>query len=310
MQEIGKNNYVPCDLCGNTEHKFLFYGKDRLHGIKGTFSYVMCAGCNLVYMNPQISSKNLMKYYPNDYGPHQSKSPKIEHDEKLTKPNIRKNSTLDFIYRKLNHQSVLLDVGCGNGKFLYEIQSLIGCSVYGIDISEDAVAMAKNNYNLDIFRGTITEAPFLNDYFDVITAWSYLEHVNNPSEVLTRVYDLLRPNGDFVMSCPNCDSFNAKLFKDKWYHLDCPRHLYLYTPKTIVNFLKKTGFVVMEIAYEKSSKGLLGSLQYYFYGNNFNLKHRNKIRRSSLVKALVSPLTRITYLVKKSDMMIVYARKR
>jgi 2-polyprenyl-3-methyl-5-hydroxy-6-metoxy-1,4-benzoquinol methylase len=269
----------------------------------------MCAECGLVYMNPQISSKDLIKYYPHDYSPHQSKFPRIENDEKLTKPYFKKDSTLDFIYRKFNHQSVLLDVGCGNGKFLFDVQRLIGCSVYGIDISEDAVLMAKNNYNLDVFRGTITEAPFTSGYFDIITAWSYLEHVNNPSEVLTRVYDLLCPNGDFVLSCPNFDSFNAKIFKDKWYHLDCPRHLYLYTPETIVKLLKKAGFVVLEIVFEKSSKGLLGSLQYYFYGNNFDLKHRNKIRRSSIIKALVSPLTRMMCLVKKSDTMIVYAKK-
>ncbi|MFQ5772821.1 MAG: class I SAM-dependent methyltransferase, partial [bacterium] len=292
------------------EYKFLFKGKDRLHGHNGTFSYVVCAQCGLAYMNPQLSTKDLEAFYPKDYAPHRVKSPKPEQHKKSAKSKFRGNSPLAFICRRLNNQSRLLDVGCGNGKFLYEIQNLTGCQVYGVDISETAVAAAKNSYNLDIFRGTIIEAPFPNSYFDVITARSYLEHVNNPSEVLRKIYVLLKSDGNCVISCPNFDSLNAKLFKDKWYHLDCPRHLYLYTPKTIANLLDKTGFIITKIAYEKSSKGLLGSLQYYFYGNNFAPKHRNRIRRSSLVKAMVSPLTRITYLIKRADTMAVYTRKR
>ncbi len=299
-------NCIRCNLCGNTKHNFLFYGKDRLHGGKGTFSYVMCVGCGLVYMNPQISSKNLMSFYPSNYGPYQ---PKLAKTDQTNRKKYRKSSLPTSVYRKLNKHTSLLDIGCGSGKFLNEIKNLTGSQIYGIDISQTAVTVAKNNYGIDIFCGTITESPFASNSFDLITAWSYLEHVPNPSQVLEKLYDLLKPGGDFVLSCPNFDSFNARLFRNKWYHLDCPRHLYIYTPKTISSLIEKNGFFVKKIIYEKSSKGLLGSLQYYFYGDNFDRKHRNKIKRSSLAKAIVSPLARIIALLKKADTMIVHAKK-
>jgi len=136
-----------------------------------------------------------------------------------------------------------------------------------------------------------------------------LEHVNNPSEVLLRISSLLKNGGSFILNTPNFDSFNAKLFKEKWYHLDCPRHLYIYTPRTIISLFEKSGLSVEKVIYDKTSKGVLGSLQYYFYGDNYNPEHRNRIRRSSLLKKIVSPWTRITAFMKHSDTMIIFAEK-
>jgi 2-polyprenyl-3-methyl-5-hydroxy-6-metoxy-1,4-benzoquinol methylase len=306
LQEMTKDNHMRCDLCGNIENKFLFDGKDRLHGKEGTFSYVMCVQCALVYMNPQINPKDLAGFYPNNYAPHQSKPSKLK---QLKKKGRKKSPLPESIFRNLNKNSILLDVGCGNGKFLNETRKLTNCRTCGVDISQTAVETAKNSYDLDIFCGSITETPFLNNSFDLITAWSYLEHVANPSEVLAKINDLLKQGGDCIISSPNFDSVNAKLFGNKWYHLDCPRHLYIYTPKTLTALLEKSGFVIKKIIHEKSSKGFLGSLQYLFYGDNVNSKHCDKIKKSSLIKVFVSPLTRLFAILKKSDTIVVHAIK-
>jgi 2-polyprenyl-3-methyl-5-hydroxy-6-metoxy-1,4-benzoquinol methylase len=257
-------------------------------------------------MNPQISRQDLIGFYPNDYGPHQSKS--FESGQ-TKKGKYKKGSLPTCVYRKLNKQTRLLDIGCGSGKFMYEINSFTNSDVCGVDISPKAVTVAKNNYGLNIFCGTITEAPFVCNSFDVITAWSYLEHVPNPSEVLARIYELLKQGGDCIISCPNFGSVNARLFGNKWYHLDCPRHLYIYTPKTITALLKKNGFIVKKTTHQTSSKGLLGSLQYYFHEDNVNSKHHDKIKKSALAKAIASPLTRLLAILKKADTIVVHAVK-
>ncbi len=303
---IGKT--VPCNLCGSIKGKFLFNAKDRLHGCEGTFTYVKCKMCGLVYMNPQILPEDAGKFYPNDYGPH--KATKNRQQNRLTmKTQLKKRSFGTFICNKLTSQSRLLDVGCGNGKFLYEIKSSVGCNVYGVDISEKAAKIANRDYGLDVFTGTIMEVPFPSDYFNMITAWQYLEHVHNPLEVLQKFYHLLKADGVCIISTPNFNSFNSKVFKDRWYALDCPRHLHIYTPKTIDKFLEKAGFLLTGISYDKSSKNLLGSLQYHFYGDNYTAEYRNRIKRSLIVKAVLSPLTRVFALLKKSDNIIVSARK-
>lgn len=300
---------VVCDLCGSNNRKFLFNARDRLYGFEGTFSYVRCTECGLVYMNPQISLGDIGKFYPDDYGPHQVESEKKRSHKRPLITKFKKNPFAACVFCKLTRESQLLDVGCGSGKFLNEIRIATGCQVYGVDTSKVAARTAKENYSLEIFTGMLTEVPFPDNHFDVITARSYLEHVNNPSEVMLKLFRLLKQGGDLVIITPNFDSLNSKMFKDKWYALDCPRHLYIYSAKTITKLLEKSGLSVQKIKYDKSSKGFLGSLQYYFHGDNYNPEHRNRIRRSPLLKKVVSPWTRGAALIKQSDIMIVHAKK-
>lgn len=304
-----KKNHILCNLCGSDEPVILFDAKDRLHGYEDTFTYVRCKKCSLVYMNPQIAPDDIAIVYPPTYGPFQIslKTPLL--DENKLKRRAQRRPFVDSICKKLNRHSRLLDVGCGNGGFLNEIRILTGCQAYGLDISELAAKAAKENYELDIHVGTILEAPFPERYFDVITAWEYLEHVNDPSAVLLKISSLLKNDGSCIISSPNFDSFNCKLFKNKWYGLDCPRHLYIYSPRTISGLLQKSGLSIQKIKYDKRSKGILGSLQYYFYGDNYNPERCNRIVRSSFLKKIVSPLARISALMKQSDAMIIHAKR-
>ncbi len=304
-----KTRMVACDLCGGTKHDFLFSAKDRLHGFEGTFTYVQCKRCGLVYMNPQISPDETGKFYPSDYGPHKAKPKEQYLDPYILKGKYKKRPFSATVFDKLTKSARLLDVGCGNGSFLNEIKSVTGCCVYGLDLSKTAAKTARENYGLDIHTGTILDAPFPNNHFDVITAWSFLEHVPNPSEVLLKILNLLKNGGSCIISTPNFRSVNSKLFREKWYHLDCPRHLYIYNPKTIARLLEKSGLSIQKIKYNKGSKGVLGSLQYYFYGDNYKPEHRNRIRRSLFLRKIMSPLARISALMKQSDVMIIHAKK-
>jgi len=305
-----KKYEIPCDLCGNTRCAFLFEAKDRLHGYEGTFTYVRCQNCGLVYMNPQISSEDIVNFYPDDYAPHQAIPASKKKNYNAYKAKLKKRLPMASAFNHLTPKSRLLDVGCGNGAFLNKIRILTGCQVYGVDVSKAAADVAKHAYGLNILTGTVLESDFPASCFDVITMWSCLEHVNNPSEVLQKLYTLLKQDGNCVISTPNFDSLNAKIFKDKWYHLDCPRHLYIFTPKTITDLLQKSSFVVAEIIYKKSSKGLLGSLQYYYYGDNCTPQYCNRIRKSSVVKVLASPLVATAAMARKADTMVVCAQKK
>jgi SAM-dependent methyltransferase len=308
MKEIINKSCVPCNLCGSCESKFLFDAKDRAHGIKGSFTYVKCADCGLVYMNPQISLEDVKAFYPDDYAPHKSHLNKADKSEKVPKSRLGKNLP-KLLFQKLNANSCVLDVGCGSGKFLNEVKNVFGCKVYGLDISEQAAKTVKDNYGLDIFTGLITDAPFPPDNFDVITAWQYMEHIHNPLESLRMFYRLLKPDGLCLISTPNFNSFNAKIFKNRWFGLECPRHLYIYTPETINKLLQKAGFSLTAISYDKSSKNLINSLQYYLYEDNYSPEHRDRVKNTLMIKAVLSPLSRIFALLKMSDNMIVIAKK-
>jgi SAM-dependent methyltransferase len=318
---------VVCDLCKISDADFLFDGKDRLYGCDGVFTYVRCKNCGLVYMNPQIHPEEIGKLYPENYAPHRPKKAGGDECEKSFGARIKKipalaallNAKRKFLGRaqiasgvlkKLNRHSRVLDVGCGYGQFLNRIRSETSCEVYGVDIAPEAAAAAKEYYGIDIFTGTIAEAPFSKGLFDMITSWWCLEHVPNPSEVLQKMCSLLKCGGLCVIGVPNIDSFNGRIFKDKWYHLDCPRHLHLYSPNTITKLLDKAGFVVTKMVFDKSSWGLFRSLQYYLGDDNIPLKQRKRPRHASSLKRLLLPWTILLGLLKQSDIMVIYARKK
>jgi ubiquinone/menaquinone biosynthesis C-methylase UbiE len=276
---------------------------DRLHGFEGRFQYVRCEDCGLVYMNPQISPECISQFYPADYAPHQVSS---SAQNKITpKPDLP-----GMILDTLNPQSRVLDVGCGNGDFLHQLQKLCSCRVSGVDISENAASRAREQYGLEVFTGDILSAPLEDNTFDLVTARSCIEHIPDPATALKKAYALCKPSGRLFIKTPNSESFAAKFFKDKWYHLDCPRHLYIFSPSTIKALLERCGFEVVKVSYETSSKGWLGSLQYVFYGNNYQPRTKNKLRRSSLARLFVSPISHLSAWLKQADTMMVMARRK
>jgi SAM-dependent methyltransferase len=306
-----RTHTILCNLCDSDDAAFLFKAKDRLHGIEGEFDYVRCNQCGLVYMNPQVVSEDIARLYPADYAPHyygpQNRKYKILYSlwGKIFTVAKIKNS----IYRRLNQQNRVLDIGCGSGTFLNKVRADKGCEVCGVEISQDAVVAARDLFKLDIFRGEINEAPWPDGYFDVITAWWYLEHITTPNAAVEKMSRLLKKGGCCIIGVPNFNSFNARHFKEKWYHLDCPRHLTIWTPQTITKLMRKYGLKVMDVVYDRTPWGLVGSLQYIVYEDNVNPRHRDRILRSNLLRVFLLPWTLLLSLFKKSDTIIVYAQK-
>jgi SAM-dependent methyltransferase len=72
-------------------------------------------------------------------------------------------------FYNLTAESRVLDVGCGKGFMLYDFARLIpGIMVAGIDISEYAIANAKEEVKPFIKVGDARELPFENDSFDLV----------------------------------------------------------------------------------------------------------------------------------------------
>jgi 2-polyprenyl-3-methyl-5-hydroxy-6-metoxy-1,4-benzoquinol methylase len=304
---------VSCNLCDNDNATFLFKAKDRLHGIEGEFSYVQCNGCGLIYMNPQVVPEDIGKLYPTDYGPHchvTGTSNRSGVMYWLGKHLMNMAKIKKAVYNSLSRESKVLDVGCGQGAVLNDIRMDTGCQVYGVDISENAAKSAKKLYGIDVFQGDIADAPWPDSYFDLITGWQYLEHLNSPHQTIEKMARLLKDTGWLVLATPNFDSLNSKCFKSKWYPLDCPRHLCLWTPKTIIALMLKHGLDVVDIVHDATPWGLTHSLRYFFYDNSANAKNHDRVFDTRLMRTALLPWMRFLSLIKQSDGMIIYAQKK
>jgi 2-polyprenyl-6-hydroxyphenyl methylase/3-demethylubiquinone-9 3-methyltransferase len=102
----------------------------------------------------------------------------------------------------------VLDVGCGGG-ILAEAMAARGAEVTGIDLSEKSLRVAELHL-LSSKASVAYERSSAEDYaarhagrFDVVTCMELLEHVPQPSSVVTACAELARPGGHVFFSTIN-----------------------------------------------------------------------------------------------------------
>ena len=130
-----------------------------------------------------------------------------------------------------------------------------GWDVVGIELSAYAAEFSRQTYGLDVRTGTLEETAFPDDHFDVVALWDVFEHVLDPKATLAEIGRVLKPGGLFIASLPNPTGFEAKLFGAHWLGWDRPRHLHIFTPQVMENYLNDAGFSLSSI---ESFNGRLG----------------------------------------------------
>ena len=148
----------------------------------------------------------------------------------------------------------LLDIGCGDGSFL-EATRALGWTVFGTEL----------NPTLARQRGLPVEesvaAAGIHGPFDVITSWHSLEHFPNPLRTVREVHALLRPDGRFLAAVPNAEGAHARSFGAKWLHLDVPRHLFHFGPRSLVALLEAARLRPCKFWHQEFEYDFLGFVQ-------------------------------------------------
>jgi 2-polyprenyl-6-hydroxyphenyl methylase / 3-demethylubiquinone-9 3-methyltransferase len=101
----------------------------------------------------------------------------------------------------------VLDVGCGGGLLAEEFARL-GCTVTGVDPSEQSLAAARMHAASQRLRITYRAAhgealPFANATFDVAYCCDVLEHVKDLGQVIAETARVLKPGGIYLYDTIN-----------------------------------------------------------------------------------------------------------
>ena len=97
-----------------------------------------------------------------------------------------------------NKKLKILDVGCGTGGLMDELTQK-GHSVWGLDISQEALEFCALRGHINLKLGSATSIPFEDQSFDVVTGIGVIEHLEDDDKFLKEVRRVLRPGGSFVM---------------------------------------------------------------------------------------------------------------
>jgi SAM-dependent methyltransferase len=183
-----------------------------------------------------------------------------------------------------------LDVGCGRGDLAAELVNR-GWAMTGVEPSENACAAARAR-GVDARAGTLATVGLEDTAYDAIVFQHSLEHTLDPRGDLEKVRAALAPGGVVAITVPNFGSWQARRFRDRWFHLDLPRHRTHFTRQGLEQVVRAAGLEVEEIRTSTSSVGLPATLQYRAFGRCL-FPGGLKLRVAAGLCVLVLPLARL-----------------
>jgi SAM-dependent methyltransferase len=97
----------------------------------------------------------------------------------------------------------VLEVGCGLGYLTYALRHA-GYDAEGMDIAEEAIAVAKTTYGDYFFTESIESyAARSTQKYDAVIMAELIEHLEQPVELLHSALGLLSPSGSLILTTPN-----------------------------------------------------------------------------------------------------------
>jgi SAM-dependent methyltransferase len=143
----------------------------------------------------------------------------------------------------------ILDVGAGEGTLLDALTAR-GRAVTGLERG------AKRGDFLD----EPIEAVARGDGWAAVVFWHSLEHLPSPRTAIREAARLLVSGGVLVVAVPNTASMQARLFGDRWLHLDIPRHLVHLSTASLTAGLEEDGFRIESVSYLRAGQVVIGWL--------------------------------------------------
>lgn len=306
---------VSCPMgCGNND-ELILTGRDLLHGLPGEYTVVKCRNCGLMRTNPRPTPDTISFYYPEDYGPYVGT--RVQHArlnsgswvKKLMRPLLKRLFNFNLTPLPTMKPGKMLEIGCASGAFMHQMSNQ-GWQVQGIEFSEKAaLAAAKLGHRVHV--GSLETASQLDAPFDLIVGWMVLEHLHDPVVGLKKLREWAKPDAWLAISIPDAGSFEFRIFKDKWYALQLPTHMFHYTPSTLEKVLLLSGWKLEKIHHQRILNNLIIST-----GNVLMIRGHEKIgkylcnysKKPGKMNYLLYPLAWVLSIFGQTGRMTVWAR--
>jgi SAM-dependent methyltransferase len=185
----------PCPVCGETDPDCFRIWFD------GHLKLFRCHTCSFISAFPSPGKSSVIYDYRDLYNLDFTKN-----GQKFMYPE-RENALTDIAGRikKIIKTGDLLDVGCGDGQFLYQC-SVTGFNCKGVEESKILSDYASKLTKLEVICGKYVKDMFPPQSFDVVTMVQVLEHIPDPGNALEAARYHLRENGIIVIEVPSVNS--------------------------------------------------------------------------------------------------------
>tara|TARA_B100001250_G_scaffold300104_1_gene261773 strand:- start:7647 stop:8675 length:1029 start_codon:yes stop_codon:yes gene_type:complete len=178
---------------------------DLNHIKKGKF---LCSQSGMQYEIfddiPYFSSKIDHKGIQNQFETYSHWFEEMHDEESIINPEHEKlfsnslNINKDEIENKL-----VLDAGCGNGRFSYVVSGYDPKLLVSFDISQglgkakETILKHNPNANISFIQGDVTKPPFKKEAFDIVYSWGVTHHTPNTKKTVRTLSKLVKEEGLF-----------------------------------------------------------------------------------------------------------------
>jgi len=137
---------------------------------------------------------------------------------------------------------VVVDIASGEG-YGANLAAKKAKQVYGIDISDQAVAFAAKKYkatpNLGFMTGSVDAIPLESHIADVVISFETLEHTDKHHEMMREIKRVLKPGGILIISSPDKAYYSDMFDRTNPFHV---KELYFNEFKELLNKYFKISF--------------------------------------------------------------------
>ena len=267
-----------CPIC-DTPSQYEYSGRDLMFDLHTRYDYFVCPECACVFQSPIPGMDVIASFYPETYTVFDQEN-RTRNISKLRKAFLQSTRGYDHLrsplpyrllaaFMALFQQSTtpawegggrLLDVGCGNGRFLTSMRTL-GWDVQGVEFSETGMKACRMS-ELLVHHGDLASARFSDGGFELVTVGHVIEHVPEPRPFMAELTRILRPGGRLVVETPSSEALGRQWFNTYWYANDVPRHLFLFSPANLERLGAGCGLLKSGLVMETTPKIFLNSFDY------------------------------------------------
>lgn len=254
---------------------------EMMHGNSGPFRYVHCQNCGSTYQPDKLDDYG--QYYPDSYYSFQYKEPDTLSARLRQFKRRHRNRYYYFSegligrllararpcptnhlanHVKLRRDMSILEIGSGTGELLHEIADVGIQTVVGIDPFVPKEIVYRNGAR--VYKASIQQLGevFGDQKFDLIMFNHSLEHSPTPFEDLRAASEFLKKDGEILIRFPVSGSEISEAYGKFWWSLDAPRHIYLFSAKSVALLARKCGLTVRRTHFEGTIDDYLASEQH------------------------------------------------
>ena len=269
-----------CEIC-DSSNLTPVSAMEMMQGQEGPFEYLYCENCETTYQPHKLEDYG--RFYDHTYYSFKFKEP-VTLSQKFRQLKRRLRNRYYYFGKgslgrllswarpcpenhlshhvKLNPNTAFLEIGCGSGELLHELADIGLRKTVGIDPFVGKSFQFKNGAS--VFKSTIYD---LNQHidktsFDVILFNHSLEHSLNPIGDLTEASKYLSSTGVVVVRTPLSGSELSKKYQEHWWGLDAPRHVYIFSKKSMPMIAEKCGLKIQSAYFEGTIDDFLASEQH------------------------------------------------